>query len=290
MKETMSKVRHPRPYSLLIFLLVSLAVHTLFLGFLPEGLFAPENSEPESIEVVLEKPPIREQKPRPIELDAPPPPPPEPRTEPAKRLGPQTQVAREETAPAGQDHFDRPATAPAPSPPAARIPQQPRREAPEKQTKAPKEPTPSLEELTRVPPATLEQLTRLPEETVKREERKNRPDVPPGERLRLDMTEDVLISFYKRFSTHVLGAWNYPAISRQRNEQGQVETLVTVNKAGELVDLQLLNGSGYAALDEAALYALRRSAPYGPLSRHYPKPTHTFRVTFIYKRYSPFRN
>jgi protein TonB len=50
----------------------------------------------------------------------------------------------------------------------------------------------------------------------------------------------------------------YPPASRLRGEQGRVTLLVQVDPLGEVRDLSVLGSSGHAALDGAALRAVRR--------------------------------
>jgi protein TonB len=50
----------------------------------------------------------------------------------------------------------------------------------------------------------------------------------------------------------------YPPASRLRGEQGRVTLLVQVDPLGEVLDLSVLGSSGHAALDGAALRAVRR--------------------------------
>jgi len=51
---------------------------------------------------------------------------------------------------------------------------------------------------------------------------------------------------------------DYPQASRVRGEQGRVTLLVQVDPLGEVLDLAVLGSSGHAALDGAAMRAVRR--------------------------------
>lgn len=55
----------------------------------------------------------------------------------------------------------------------------------------------------------------------------------------------------------------YPAVSRHLRQQGEVRVLVTVDASGLPIDVALAASSGYPALDEAALTAVKtwRFAP-----------------------------
>ncbi len=74
--------------------------------------------------------------------------------------------------------------------------------------------------------------------------------------------------------------WIIPA-SVQFGVGGVVELAFTVDRAGKLVSLVLLSGSGFAALDRAAANALLGGRNL-PLPADYPNPEITFRVRFHY--------
>lgn len=278
-----------RPLRLPLFLLLSLLLHLALLQALPwSQLIKPPTLQERKVQVEL-----RPAQPAARELDETPPPTTRrPRTEPAKRLGPEDRVARKETAPRGHDNFDTPGAHALPSPTPVR-PVHPKNKpaaAPSRHATPPRPaaPTGTLPPAQHrspavkpsVPTPDLKHLTQLPDTT--RERYREREQTEDGD-LSLDMKQDMLTSFFRRFRLHVLGAWNYPAISRERGEQGACLARVTVDKQGNLLDLQLLQSSGYGALDDAALHAVRRSAPYGPLSDHYPEPHVSFNVLFIYQ-------
>ena len=44
----------------------------------------------------------------------------------------------------------------------------------------------------------------------------------------------------------------YPAASQRRGEEGRVRLLIQVSEAGTAVDAEVVGGSGYPTLDEAA--------------------------------------
>ena len=272
-------------YSLLAFLLLSLLLHGTAALLLPPLTPAPVIT-PQPIPVELRSSPAA----RPRELDAQPPE--TDRSRPAQRLGPVQHQTDTETAPRATGNMDRPGSPTPATAPLTSTPASPPTPAAREQVKAPPLPRAPLAERAapEAAPATnppsaaspsLDQLTQLPSSTVDRLERKER-DVAEGA-LSLDMENDILLSFFRRFRLHVLQTWNYPRISRERNEQGQCLVKVVVAKDGSLADLQLLEGSGYAALDEAALEAVRRSSPYGALSSYYPKEKLEIRVLFIYQ-------
>ena len=294
-----------RPHLLLAgFLTASVLLHLLVLLLLPrEGVLPPPPAKPP---VYVEIVPPQKKPPQPRELDLPQEQvPPTPRTTAAKRLGPQDQQVSRETAPQGKDPEDRPArkaappvvAAPAPPRPAPQPPKprpapapeaapRPLGEGPIAAPAAPAEPT------TPGPPAPrelpdLQALLKLPPATVARLEdqwrQKYRKDVEAGNAVWLDTEKDLLISFFQRFRDRIYGVWNYPVRSRERGEEGTCLLRITVNRDGSLAGVQLMESSGYPRLDDEALSAVRKAAPFGPLARSYEEESLTI---FAFFRYS----
>jgi protein TonB len=52
--------------------------------------------------------------------------------------------------------------------------------------------------------------------------------------------------------------------------QGTCLLRITVNRQGNIMDVELLESSGHRVLDEEAIDAVRKGATYGPLPRLYP--------------------
>jgi protein TonB len=265
------------------FLLLSLLLHLLLLLIPEKGLLrTPERTQPVYVEV---RPP--EQRSR--ELDLPPRPTPvKPRETPAKRLGPQDQTVKRETAPPGRDSEDRTPRArtrlpqtpgqPASAPPAAdlALPPSPTGDRP---AASPAAPAPS-----RVP--SLQELTTLPRTTVARLEqdwrRKLREGLEKGDTIWLDTEQDLLISFFKRFRTNIYNVWRYPAGARLREEQGRCLLRIVVSREGTIDSVELVKSSGSRELDEEAMRAVRKGAPYGSLPSAYPYPKLNIMAYFQY--------
>ena len=256
------------------FLLLSLLLHLLLL-LLPEtGLLHPA-VPPKPVYVEMRPPQRRDR-----ELDLPVrPPPPKPRETPAKRLGPQDQVVKRETAPPGEDSEDQQRRVPMPRP-QVQQPLSPERPV-ETAVTEPQRPlspqgdrpaavespspatTPSLKELTTLSPATMARLERD-------WRKKLREGVEKGDTVWLDTEQDLLISFFRRFKANIYNVWNYPERARMREEEGQCLLRIVVSRQGAIEDVQLLESSGSRDLDEEAMRAVRKGQPYGPLPAAFP--------------------
>lgn len=279
------------------FILLSLLLHLLLL-LVPRQKLFPEDTPPPPVYVEVRPPqpldreldlPLRE------ELE-------KPREKPAKRLAEKDQVVEKETAPEGQDTEDREKVVRAPEPV--------RKTAPPAQAPAPSPaeplPTPAPRETTEAPPAPvtpegwqpqaekkplaempdLQTLTQISPSTLARIEsdwrRKYREDIAKGDTVWMDTEQDLLISFMRRFRTNIYNVWNYPSSAAAQQQQGTCLIRVTVDRQGNVTDVLLLESSGFRALDEEAMRAVRQGASYGPLPRAYTNPDLKIMAFFSY--------
>jgi protein TonB len=285
------------------FILLSLLLHLLLL-LVPKHQLFPTEDTPKPVYVEVRPPqPLERELDLPVreELE-------KPRQEPAKRLAEKDQVVEKEVAPEGEDTEDREKIVRAPEPVRKPQPQpqaqpKPRTEAPPQKTEPvkpvkPVEPTepvpvtpegwmakpevkpspqiPDLQTLTQISPDTLAKI-----ETDWR--RKYREDVEKGDTVWMDSQQDLLHSFMKRFRDNIYLVWNYPVAAAQRNQQGTCLLRITVDRQGNIADVQLLESSGHRALDEEAIRAVRQGATYGPLPRAYPNEDLKIMAFFQYR-------
>ena len=61
-----------------------------------------------------------------------------------------------------------------------------------------------------------------------------------------------------------VGKLNYPAQARRRDITGSLRLLVVISADGTLVNVRILESSGHAVLDAAALRIVRLAAPFAP--------------------------
>lgn len=69
---------------------------------------------------------------------------------------------------------------------------------------------------------------------------------------------------YAGIRNAVIGNLRYPAIARRRGWNGKVEVAFLITTDGRVDDLRIQTSSGYPLLDEQALEAVRRAAPFAP--------------------------
>ncbi len=112
---------------------------------------------------------------------------------------------------------------------------------------------------------------------------KQRDNVEIGDTVWLNLQNDLLVSFFRRFRDRIERVWNYPKQAAQQGLEGTLELLIIVNRKGELVDVLPTRGSGSDILDLAAIQAIYAGAPFGPLSEHYPHDQLKIRAYFSYR-------
>lgn len=272
------------------FLILSLLLH-LLLMLVPKQLLMPTSKAPDPVYVEVRPPQPRDREldlPIRKELE-------KPREKPAKRLAEKDQVVEKETAPEGRDSEDRerivraPKTTPqtaSPVPPDHAKPpevvqqEQPAPVTPEGWQARPKKKTsqelPDLAALTQISPRALNQI-----ESDWR--RKYREDIAKGDTVWMDTEQDLLISFMKRFRDRIYSVWNYPGAAAQRNQQGKCLVRITVSRKGDILNVEMLESSGFRVLDEETVRAIKKGASYGPLPRVYPNDDLKIMAFFEYR-------
>ena len=274
------------------FILLSLLLHLLLL-LLPKDKLFPEVATPEPVYVEVRPPQQQEREldlPIRKELE-------KPREKPAKRLAEKDQVVEKEMAPEGQDTEDREKIVRSPKPAPKAPPKEqakPRKEVVEQKTESELElpftpdgwklkpekkqsrDVPDLQTLSQISPATLSKI-----ESDWR--RKYRADVARGDTVWMDSQQDLLHSFMRRFRTNIYNVWNYPSSAAQKNQQGACLLRITIDRRGNISDVQLLESSGYQILDDEAISAVRQGATYGPLPRAFPHEELKIMAFFDYR-------
>ncbi|QKT04250.1 energy transducer TonB [Ectothiorhodospiraceae bacterium 2226] len=82
-------------------------------------------------------------------------------------------------------------------------------------------------------------------------------------------TREYLYASYEeawRSKVERLGNQYYPAEARRRNLSGRLIMEVGINPDGSLYGIEIVESSGHAVLDDAAVQIVRRGAPYAPFS------------------------
>lgn len=74
------------------------------------------------------------------------------------------------------------------------------------------------------------------------------------------------VGYMDRLKARIFRAWEYPEDAILRGEEGKVSIEFVLGAQGELVDIGVLKSSGSPRLDRAAMNAVAKAAPFGPLA------------------------
>jgi protein TonB len=91
-----------------------------------------------------------------------------------------------------------------------------------------------------------------------------------GEAISLDTTESRYASYFTRIKRQIELSWNYPNEAQRKGITGELTLRFQISRDGNLMNVRLINSSGYNVLDEAALqlanfiYSPRPSAQFFP--------------------------
>lgn len=77
-------------------------------------------------------------------------------------------------------------------------------------------------------------------------------------------------------------AWKYPEKAKEAGEQGIVVLKLSLDSEGGIAEASIINSSGLAILDEAALLAANSAAPFGKLPAAELTQLHIF-IKFLYE-------
>jgi protein TonB len=96
----------------------------------------------------------------------------------------------------------------------------------------------------------------------------------------LNAPEIQYISYFAGIKRKIELVWGYPAVAN--GIEGDVVVDFVIGRNGKLEKATLVRGSGHRALDEEALSAIRKAAPYAPIPSEYKIANLQIRAHFIY--------
>ncbi len=80
----------------------------------------------------------------------------------------------------------------------------------------------------------------------------------------MDSRNPRYLDYLGRLKARIQAEWGYPEEARRVGMGGELHMLFTLNRAGTLVNIRLLESSGYPVLDNEALRAVKAAAPFDP--------------------------
>jgi len=94
------------------------------------------------------------------------------------------------------------------------------------------------------------------------------------------------ISYFAGIKRKIELVWQYPYDAQMAGIQGDLVAEFVIARDGRLASVTLLQGSGQKILDEEAISAIRKAAPYDPIPKEYTIPDLKIRAHFIYEMHS----
>ena len=103
-----------------------------------------------------------------------------------------------------------------------------------------------------------------------------------GEAISLDTKESKYASYFARIKRQIELSWDYPNEAQRKGITGELTLRFQISRDGNLMNVRLINSSGYSILDEAALQAVKSAAPYYPFPVTIDKEALPILASFIY--------
>jgi len=134
-------------------------------------------------------------------------------------------------------------------------------------------------------------LSSIPEKEEMKEEKELAPTKPvkrtetPGWRedtINLSSSDTKYLQYRLDMVRRLSRVWKYPEKAKKACEQGVVVLKVSLNSEGGIAEASIINSSGLAILDEAALLAAKSAAPFGQLPAADLTQLHIF-IKFLYE-------
>ncbi|RMG59410.1 MAG: energy transducer TonB [Deltaproteobacteria bacterium] len=91
------------------------------------------------------------------------------------------------------------------------------------------------------------------------------------------------ISYFASIKRKIELVWQYPFDAIQRGLQGETVVDFSIGKDGKLRKVELVESSGFSLLDDEAVEAIKKAAPFGPIPKQYKIDALNIRAHFIYE-------
>lgn len=105
---------------------------------------------------------------------------------------------------------------------------------------------------------------------------------PAKKGLTFDTSEFKNRGYMRMLKERVEDIWKYPKEAARKGLSGDLYMKFTIKKDGRLGEVELLRTSGHRELDEAAMNAIKKAAPFWPLPDDWDKDALEIKGHFIY--------
>ncbi|MFA6148479.1 MAG: TonB family protein [bacterium] len=98
----------------------------------------------------------------------------------------------------------------------------------------------------------------------------------------LNAPEIQYISWYASIKRKIENVWNYPYEAAAAGIQGELSLDFVIARNGKVDSINLIYSSGSKILDDEAILAIRKAAPFDPIPKEYNIPSLRIRGRFVY--------
>jgi len=97
-----------------------------------------------------------------------------------------------------------------------------------------------------------------------------------------DPRQTVYTIYLDQVKENIVRAWRYPEQASEERKEGKVDVEFTILKDGRLLDVRILQSSGFSSLDREAIRAVGAASPFKPIPDQMRVPKLPIRFTFNY--------
>ncbi len=97
-----------------------------------------------------------------------------------------------------------------------------------------------------------------------------------------DTRQTVYTIYLDQVKENIVRAWRYPEQASEERDEGKVDVEFTILKDGRLLDVRILQSSGFSSLDREAIRAVGAASPFKPIPDQMGVPKLPIRFTFNY--------
>lgn len=116
-----------------------------------------------------------------------------------------------------------------------------------------------------------------------KEESEPPPPTLDQETISLDTKDKRYVSYASLIKGRIGSQWKYPSAARDRLIEGQLMVLFSLVREGEVIEIGVINPSGYKVLDEEAVRAIKAAAPFPPFPGHVTVKRLNIQASFDYR-------
>ncbi len=97
-----------------------------------------------------------------------------------------------------------------------------------------------------------------------------------------DTRQTEYTAYLEKVKENIVHAWQYPEQASEEGKEGKVDVEFTIHKDGRLLDVRILQSSGFSALDREAIRAVGAASPFTPIPVQIALEQLSIRFTFNY--------